>query len=495
MKTIEDYNTLVKTYIDTKDSAKAPTDHSSTATTYGVGSTTKYGHVKVDDALSSTSTNPVQNKKVYELKQALSNEVTTRAILGAHNILPFPYEQSSVADSSSGVAFTANSDGTVTVSKTGSPTANSVFTLTTTLKLPAGKYILSGCPSGGSGSTYYMQGFGNVDYTTGSGILDTGNGVTFTLTATNTLTIKIYIRTGWSGGTLVFKPMIRMAEDSDTTYQQYAQKNLNLLSYEDNGILGAKNFIPYNLANIKSRNSAGTWSDNVYTVTDGDTKTITLTVNSDGSISVNGTAPSLIAFIIASPITLDNAKSYIMSGCPSGGSNSTYRVDFGVQAISDYGSGIMFKGTQYSNAAPYNYFRIVIFADAVLNNLTFYPMVRLATDTDPTYQPYAMTNRELTEKAIMSTETVSSDVGAIVVRRLNGVLFLTIDQLTAQVGTSWTAVGTTSIPLDHNSSVGHLMTNGGKLIKANVYANGSIRLTAVETVASGTYVQDTAILV
>ena len=73
MKTIEDYNTLVKTYIDTKDSAKAPTDHSSTATTYGVGSTTKYGHVKVDDALSSTSTNPVQNKKVYELKQALSD--------------------------------------------------------------------------------------------------------------------------------------------------------------------------------------------------------------------------------------------------------------------------------------------------------------------------------------------------------------------------------------------------------------------------------------
>lgn len=43
---------------------KAPTNHASTATTYGVGDTTHYGHVKVDSSLSSTSTNPVQNKVV-----------------------------------------------------------------------------------------------------------------------------------------------------------------------------------------------------------------------------------------------------------------------------------------------------------------------------------------------------------------------------------------------------------------------------------------------
>ena len=33
-----------------------------------------------------------------------------------------------------------------------------------------------------------------------------------------------------------------------------------------------------------------------------------------------------------------------------------------------------------------------------LDNVTFKPMVRLATDSDTTYQPYAKTNRELTEK-------------------------------------------------------------------------------------------------
>jgi len=41
----------------------------------------------------------------------------------------------------------------------------------------------------------------------------------------------------------------------------------------------------------------------------------------------------------------------------------------------------------------------------------YYPMIRLASDTDSTYQPYAMTNRELTEvKDIFSDITLSSSV-------------------------------------------------------------------------------------
>lgn len=42
--------------INTALSGKAPTDHASTATTYGAASTTKYGHVKLSDAIDSTST-------------------------------------------------------------------------------------------------------------------------------------------------------------------------------------------------------------------------------------------------------------------------------------------------------------------------------------------------------------------------------------------------------------------------------------------------------
>ena len=48
----------------TSISGKAPTSHASSSNTYGVGSKTQYGHVKVDDALNSASENPVQNKVV-----------------------------------------------------------------------------------------------------------------------------------------------------------------------------------------------------------------------------------------------------------------------------------------------------------------------------------------------------------------------------------------------------------------------------------------------
>ena len=39
--------------------------------------------------------------------------------------------------------------------------------------------------------------------------------------------------------------------------------------------------------------------------------------------------------------------------------------------------------------------------------ITFYPMIRLATDTDTTYTPYAKTNRQLTEDVKESSTTVS----------------------------------------------------------------------------------------
>lgn len=53
-------DTALQTAVD----GKAPISHASAGTEYGVGSATQYGHVRVDTALSSTSTNPVQNKVV-----------------------------------------------------------------------------------------------------------------------------------------------------------------------------------------------------------------------------------------------------------------------------------------------------------------------------------------------------------------------------------------------------------------------------------------------
>lgn len=165
-----------------------------------------------------------QAKSYFASNEAFTNEVATRAANGAHNLLP------NIATSQviNGVTFTVNSDGSVTANVPANPNA-ATLSLTTTLKLPAGTYKLTGCPSGGSTTRYYMQGAGDVDYTTGSAILDTGEGFTFTLTATNTLLFNILIRTGFTeGGTITFYPIIRLASDTDPTYTPYAKTNREL---------------------------------------------------------------------------------------------------------------------------------------------------------------------------------------------------------------------------------------------------------------------------
>lgn len=62
--------------MDTLDEAvngKAPKDHASPNTTYGVASPSAYGHVKMDNALSASSENAVQNKVIHAGKADRTN--------------------------------------------------------------------------------------------------------------------------------------------------------------------------------------------------------------------------------------------------------------------------------------------------------------------------------------------------------------------------------------------------------------------------------------
>lgn len=63
-------------------------------------------------------------------------------------------------------------------------------------------------------------------------------------------------------------------------------------------------------------------------------------------------------------------------------------------ALSDWGvSEVTFDNDQ----AYGNTIQLIVKGNTTLTNFRVYPMVRLATDPDPTYQPNAMTNKELTE--------------------------------------------------------------------------------------------------
>lgn len=142
-----------------------------------------------------------------------------------------------------------------------------------------------------------------------------------------------------------------------------------------------KNQLSYTLTSLQSVNTNGTWTNNVY-VYNG----VTYTVNDDLSINANGAtganAPSY--FIINNSLSLTSSTNYVLNGCPSGGEVQSYSIrlyDSGVYS-SEIGNGLSFTyGSQ-------NLVRINIFGGITVTNKLFKPMIRFATVTDDTYEPY-----------------------------------------------------------------------------------------------------------
>lgn len=187
---------------------------------------------------------------------------------------------------------------------------------------------------------------------------------------------------------------------SSKTSDELADK----MSYGDNGILGAKNLLPCNATSQ---------------VING----VTFTVNDDGSITASGIASADTSYpitTISKPAKVFE-NSYIATGCPSGGGSSTYRIQL---VLYKDGSWV---GNSY--VGPDGYSLVVgsggwninqVIANILVYNgtdlttpITFYPMLRLATDTDSTYQPYSMTNKQLTEE-VREIEEVNDITGEII---------------------------------------------------------------------------------
>lgn len=120
-----------------------------------------------------------------------------------------------------GVTYTFNpATGEITVNGTATNDSNCILAGNETgytYFIPKGQYILTGCPSGGSSSKYYIRcQFKKTDNTTGN-ISEYGSGATLTLdkdakcdTSTNQ-NYFIWVCSGQTVSNLVFKPMLRPA--------------------------------------------------------------------------------------------------------------------------------------------------------------------------------------------------------------------------------------------------------------------------------------------
>lgn len=118
---------------------------------------------------------------------------------------------------------------------------------------------------------------------------------------------------------------------------------------------------------------------------------ITLTRNSDGTYHVYGTPTGTADFNLAPSIDLVLGESYILSGCPANGGSNKYKLDLYMSGSpTDYGNGASFTSSA-SSALP----RIVVYEGAGTVDLTFSPMLRLASMSDETYEPYSADSHSL----------------------------------------------------------------------------------------------------
>ena len=323
--------------------------------------------VEVDDAKEG----PLQQFRAdFEPRQDLHGYERPWPAGANKNLLPVE----GASSSASGLTFTYNDDGTVRA--TGESLSGTQVSNYGHVVLPAGSYIINGCPEGGSASTYRIR-LGAGSYSGTVIAQNYGQDTTFTLDDETDVYAKLYVGVAAGEVDMTFAPMIRKATETDDTYTPYA----NICPIE--GTTGPVNITRAGKNLLPNSGTSRT------------TNGITFTVNSDGSVTANGTATANAFLWVLGNSASSPADYYVpgeltLTGCPSGGSLSTYRlilqerVPNGI-AHSDNGEGVTFTMAEDTTQCTVG---IVIYNGYTANNLTFWPMVRLASETDATYEPF-----------------------------------------------------------------------------------------------------------
>lgn len=153
---------------------------------------------------------PISVTDHLEAEQVIDYKVygnSTQETRSGKNLLPYPYSETTKTEN--GVTFTDNGDGTITVN--GTATTDTTFILVSDLTLTAETYTFSGCPSGGSDTTYYVSGF------TGT---DKGSAFTITLSEDTTESLAITVKADTTISNKKFSPQIEVGSTA-TSYEQY----------------------------------------------------------------------------------------------------------------------------------------------------------------------------------------------------------------------------------------------------------------------------------
>ena len=429
---------------------------------------------------------------VASLKETLTNEVSTRSELTAHNLNGTMYWNYSPR-THLGVTFTYNhNDGTISVSGTNDNTDSSSFGTQNTYCFIApvtAQVILSNVMEGITNSSVYCTAWDATDSNRPYTDSTKTNRVASNAKAYGTNEISFWMEKGhlyriacWVAKGFAttlngekYKPLLRLATDEDTTYTPYAATNQQLTGLISNDFTnGAVNLLP-NHGTTQVKNG------------------VTFTVNDDGSVTANGTATADTYFYTlgTSSSNLENFyidKPVTLSGCPSGSNGNNYFLILNEENTTphaDIGQGKTFTMASTTTKC---YVRMKIQNGVTVNNLVFKPMLTLADMPNSDYNhyvPYAKSNKELTDivsdyertdiaqtayPAILYSDMIFIKNGNVVQAGIRGVKTLT-------VGTSY-SLGTLPVEYRPKINVIQFLTTSDLLgsVRFQVLATGEVSL-------------------
>ena len=110
---------------------------------------------------------------------------------------------------------------------------------------------------------------------------------------------------------------------------------------------------------------------------------ITFTDNGDGTITANGTAVANSVYDLSN-FTYKKGINYILSGCPNGGGNSTYKIKSSKTGLEDdVGNAKLIRVEEDVTST----LCILVYNGCTVENLVFRPQLELGT-TPTAYEPY-----------------------------------------------------------------------------------------------------------
>lgn len=271
-----------------------------------------------------------------------------------------------------GVTYTNNGDGIVTLS--GTSTAQSSYILIQNVGIVGHKYLVYGCPAGGSFNTYRLTANIHKNGIYSNGFSDSGDGnISKVLETGETIDIVIDVK-NISDANLVFKPQLfdltemYGAGKEPTTVAQFRQ------DFPEEMYPYSPNCWITNYKNVSKVSDICQLLDKSKYLATQTASGVTFTNNGDGTITVNGTASSNIYLdIIFYWLELSTDRKYLIIGCPSGGGFDKYFLyvnNGGALWDCDIGNGSI--GTPIKQRGVIT---ISILKGEVVNNLVFKPQL------------------------------------------------------------------------------------------------------------------------